>query len=112
MPIEPPVLRAALSKAEAWSVLPGGTPSYDAAIIGRNTSGNPTPSSIRERAKNQKPRSPYTLVRSYIDSATTTAPATIRYLGWIFPDRPPTTNIITIVMRPPGDSTRPAQVAV
>ena len=81
-------------------------------MIGIKISGSPTPSSIRERAKNQKPRSPYTLVRSYIDSAMNTAPATIRYFGWILADRRPTTNIITIVTMPPGDSTRPAQVAV
>jgi hypothetical protein len=36
----------------------------------------------------------------------------IRYFGWIRLDRLPTTNIITMVTRPPGDSTRPAQVAV
>ncbi len=40
------------------------------------------------------------------------APAMIRYLGWTLADRRPTTNIITMVTRPPGESTRPAQVAV
>ncbi len=81
-------------------------------MIGMKISGSPTPSSMRERAMNQKSRSPYTLVMSYIESAISTAPTAIRYLGWTLPDRRPTTNIIAAVTRPPGDSTRPAQVAV
>ena len=81
-------------------------------MIGRKISGNPTPSTMRVRAKNQKPTSPYTLVSSYIDSAVRIAPATIRYFGCTSVDRRPTTNIISMVTRPPGDSTSPAQVAV
>jgi len=81
-------------------------------MIGTKISGRPTPSSMRERAMNQKPRSLYTLVRSYMESAMISAPAMIMYLGWILPDRRPTTNIITMVTTPPGERTRPAQVAV
>ena len=50
-------------------------------MIGTKMSGSPTPSSIRDRAMNQKPRSPYTLVMPYMESAMSTTPATIRYLG-------------------------------
>lgn len=50
-------------------------------MIGTKMSGSPTPRSIRDRAMNQKPRSPYTLVMPYMESAMSTAPATIRYLG-------------------------------
>jgi hypothetical protein len=57
MPIEPPVLRAALINAEAWSVLSGGMPWYDAVVTETKMRGTPTPNTIRERAKNQKPRS-------------------------------------------------------
>ena len=81
-------------------------------MIGTKTSGSPTPSSIRDRAMNQKPRSPYTLVMPYIESAMTSAPAMIRYLGCTLAATRPTTNIITMVTTPPGESTRPAQVAV
>jgi hypothetical protein len=81
-------------------------------VIGIKTRGMPTPNSIRERAMNQKSRSPYTLVMTYIESAISTGPKAIRYLGWTLPDRRPATNIITIVTTPPGDSTRPAHVAV
>ena len=56
--MEPPVLRAALMIAEAWSVLDGSMPSKDAAMIGTKTKGRPTPYSIRKRAMYQKPRSP------------------------------------------------------
>jgi hypothetical protein len=78
----------------------------------RKISGSPTPSSMRERAKNQKSRSPYTRVMSYMERAMTIAPAMIMYLGCTLPERRPTTNIITIVTTPPGDRTRPAHVAV
>jgi hypothetical protein len=81
-------------------------------VIGIKTRGMPTPNSIRERAMNQKSRSPYTLVMTYIEAAISTAPTAIRYLGWTLPDRRPATKIITIVTTPPGESTRPAQVAV
>jgi hypothetical protein len=47
-----------------------------------------------------------------MEAAMTTAPTMIRYLGWILVDIRPTTNIITIVTTPPGESTRPAQVAL
>src|SRR5262249_60604632 len=43
MPIEPPVLRAALIKAEAWSVLSGGMPWYDAVVTETKIRGTPTP---------------------------------------------------------------------
>src|SRR5215813_8215477 len=49
---------------------------------------------------------------SYNDTATITAPTTIRYLGCTLLESLPTTSIITIVTSPPGDSTNPAQVAV
>src|SRR6516165_1222735 len=111
-PIEPPVLRAALIIADAWSVFDGGMPSKDAAMIGTKISGNPTPSSMRNRAMYQKPRSAYTLVMPHIESAMIIAPATIRYFGCTLADTRPTTNIITMVTTPPGESTRPAQVAV
>ena len=39
-------------------------------MIGRKISGRPMPSSMRELAKYQKPTSPYTLVMSYMESAT------------------------------------------
>jgi transketolase len=81
-------------------------------LIGRKISGRPRPSSIRERAKNQKPRSPSRLVRSYMQSAMITVPTTIRYLGCTLADRRPTTNIVTMATMPPGESTRPAHVAV
>jgi len=61
---------------------------------------------MRERAKNQKPTSPYRFVRSYIDNAVIIAPTTSRYLGCTLANNGPTTNIITIVTTPPGDSTR------
>src|SRR6266851_4209583 len=81
-------------------------------MIGTKISGNPTPSSMRDRAMNQKPRSAYTLVMPYMESAIRTAPATIRYLGCTLAATRPTTNIITMVTTPPGESTRPAKVAV
>jgi hypothetical protein len=54
--------RATLMSAEAWSVLPGGRPSYEAPVIGRKISGRPRPMTIRDFAKNQKPRSLLRLV--------------------------------------------------
>ena len=47
-----------------------------------------------------------------MENAVNAAPAMIRYFGCTRPDRRPTTNIIAMVTRPPGESTRPAQVAV
>src|SRR5262249_26066721 len=112
MPIEPPVLRAALIKAEAWLVFSGGMPSPEAARMGTKINGMPTLSSMRERARNQKSALAYTLVRSYIEAAMTSAPAMIRYLGCTLPDTRPTIMNIAMETSPPGDIIRPAQVAV
>jgi uncharacterized protein with GYD domain len=49
---------------------------------------------------------------AYMETAMSSAPTTMRYLGCTLAARRPTTNIITRVTRPPGESTRPAQVAV
>ena len=58
-PIEPPVLRATLIKAEAMSVLLRGIPAKEAVRIGMKTNGRPMLSSMRETAKNQKSTSPF-----------------------------------------------------
>jgi DHA2 family multidrug resistance protein len=50
-------------------------------VIDTKIRGSPTPNNMRERAKNQKPRSPYMLVRSYMDSAAMIAPAAITAHG-------------------------------
>ena len=47
-----------------------------------------------------------------IEIAQKTAPVMIRYFGWTRPETCPTMNIITMVTRPPGVRTSPAQVAV
>ena len=51
--------------------------------MGMKISGSPTPSDMRDHAKNPKFRSPDRLVRSYIERAATVAPAAIRYFGWM-----------------------------
>ena len=40
------------------------------------------------------------------------APTAIKYFGWMRVVRRPTTNIIAMVTRPPGERTKPAKVAV
>ena len=76
------------------------------------TNGRPMPSNMRDIAKNLKSTSPLILVMSNIASAQIAAPMAIRMRGCTLPESRPATGIMSAVTRPPGESTRPAQVAV
>ena len=56
--------------------------------------------------------SPVIPVRCHIESAATVAPVAIRYFGCTDPISFPVMGIITMVTRPPGESTSPARKAV
>ena len=83
-----------------------------AAVIGMKIRGMPTLTTMRQSAKNQKLALASRLVSPYIDVAQKPAPMAIRYFGCTRVDRRPTTIIMIIATTPPGDSERPAQVAV
>jgi len=95
-----------------------GRSGFAAARIGRRQDRNEKQRQpdrlveLRAQAKKPKFASGLSEVKCHIDSATRVSPLPIRYLGAIWPDRNPTTGIISAIAIPPGISARPDRVAV